>query len=151
MQIAGRLETRATGSYTHQDSCSVECASWLLRIPLWPKANCIILRPFQFFLWSSRSGLPTSFCYHYLFTFTAPNLGSTNNSARWEWKRIEQNNGRFIQYITRWDPTTTQTPPTSPRRCKCSNRKYVAGHTVKNCVSNQKQAESQPPREWMLV
>jgi len=110
VQIAWRLAIRATGSSAHQDSPCVEWASWLLRMPFWLEANYIFLRFSHFISLSSSSGLPSSFCYHHLFTSTAANHRSTNISARWEWNRIKQNDGHFIQYAARWDPTKTQTP-----------------------------------------
>jgi len=130
VQIAGWLATDATGSYAQQDSSCVEPASWLLLMPFWLRANYMFLRTSLFCSLSSSSGLPPSFSYHHLFNSTAANHGSTNTSARWDWKRIEQNDGRFIQYGTRWDPTTMQTLLSSPQRCKCSHRKYDPGQTV---------------------
>jgi len=141
VQIAGCLAIRATGSYAQPNSSFVEEASWLLCMPFWLDGKYIFRRTSHFFLLSSSSELPTSFRHHHLLTSTAANHGSTKTSARWEWSRIEQNNGRFIQYTTRWDPTTTQTPLSSPRHCKCSHQKYDPWCTVKNCPWNWKQQE----------
>jgi len=80
----------------------------------------------------NSAGLPTSSRYHHLFTSTAANHGSTNTSAWWEWNRIEQNDRRFIQYATCWNPTTTWTPLSSPWRCKYSHWKYDPGLTIMN-------------------
>jgi len=132
VQIAWRMATHATGSYVQQDSSCAERASWLLPMPFWLEANYIFLRTSHFFSLSSFSGLPTLFHYHHLFTSTAANHGSTSNATRWEWNRIEQNDGRFIRYATRWDPTTPQTTLSSPRRCKSSYRKHDPGCTVEN-------------------
>jgi len=136
VQIAGWLATRAMGSYVQQDSSSVEQASWLLHIPFGHEVNYIFLRTSHFFSLSSSSGLPMLFHYHHLTTSTAASDSSTNTAARWEWVRIEQNNSRFIQYATRWDPTTMHTPLSSPQRCKCSHWRYDPGCKVKNCPQN---------------
>jgi len=141
VQIAEWLATRAMGSYVQQDSSCVERARWLLPMPFWLEADYIFLRTSHFFLLSSSSGLPTLFHYHHLCTSTAANHGSTRTAARWEWNRIEQNDGRFIIYTTCWDATTPQTPLSSPRRCKCSHRKCDPGRTVDNCLYNRKQQE----------
>jgi len=141
VQIAGRLATRATGRYAHHVSSCVERASWLLCMPFWLNANYISLRNSLFFALSSSAGLPTSFRYHHLFTSTARNHSSTNTSASWVWNRMKQNDGHFIHYATHWDPTTMQTPLSSPWRCKCSHRKHDPGCTVKNCTWNRKQQE----------
>jgi len=58
VQTAGQLEPHPTCGSTQQDSCSVECVSWLLRIPIWLEANYIILRTSHFFSLSSSSSLP---------------------------------------------------------------------------------------------
>jgi len=134
VQITGWLVLCATGSYVQQDWSCVEWASWLLCMPFWLEANCIFHRSSHFFSLSSSSGLPTSFRYHHLFTSTAANHGSTNTSPRWQWNRIEQNDGHFMQYATRWQPTTMQTPLRSPRRCKCSHRRCDPGLTVRSCL-----------------
>jgi len=133
VQIAGRLATRPSGSDAQQDSSCVERASWLLCMPFWLEANYIFLRTSHFFSLSSSSGLPTLFHYHHLFTSKAAYHGSRNTSARWEWSRIEQNDWRFIQYPTCWDPTTTQKPLSSLRHCKCGHQKSDPGRTVENC------------------
>jgi len=130
---AGWLETPATGTYMQQDSSCVERASWLLRIPFWLAANYIFLRTSHLLSLSCSSGLPTSFHYHHLLTSIAANHGSTNTSAKWEWKRIEQNDGHFIQYATHWYPTIMQTPLSSPWCCKCGHQKYDPGLTVQHC------------------
>jgi len=134
VQITGQLATHAMGNYAQQDSSGVERASGLLRMPFRLEANYIFLGISNVCSWSSSSGLPTSFCYHHLFTSTATNHGSTNSSARWEWNRIEQNDGRFIQYTTCWDPTTTQTPLSSSQRGKSSHWKYDPGCKNNDCV-----------------
>ena len=131
MQIAGWLATCATGSYVQQDSSGVERASWLLRMPFWLEANYIFLRSSHFVSLSSSSGLPTLFRDHHLFTSTAANHGSTNTSASWAWNRIEQNDRRFCQYPTRWNPTTMQTPICSLRRCKCSHQNMTLDAQLK--------------------
>jgi len=122
----------STGSYAHQDSTWVERASWLLHMSFWLEANYLFFRTSYFFSLSSSSGLPTLFCHHHLFTSTAANHGSTNTSARGEWNRIEQNDRHFIQYASRWDPTTTQTPLSSPRPCKCSQQINYPWRMFKN-------------------
>ena len=133
VQIAGWVATSATGSDAQQDWSCVERASWLLRMPFWLNANYIFLRTSLFFSLSSSSGLPTSFHYHHLFTSTAANHGSTNTSARWRLNWIKQNNWRFFQYSTHWDPTTTQIPHSSLWRCKYSHQKHDPGRPVHHC------------------
>jgi len=133
VQIAWLLAIRATDRCAQQDSSCVDRASWLLRMPFWLEANYIFLRSSHFISLSSASGHPFSFRYHHLFTSTAANHGCTDTSARWEWNRIKQNDGHFIQFANHWDPTTTQTPLSSLRCCKCSHRKYDPGRTVNNC------------------
>jgi len=152
LQIAGRLESCATCSYTQQDSSCVECARWLLCIPFWPKDNYIFLRTAHFFSLSSSSGLPTSFLYHHPFTSTPANHGSTDTSALCEWIGIEQNDGHLIQCTTSWDSTTTRTELSPPWRCKCSNWKYDLEHKVENCPWQQKQQEKEAAcdRMWVL-
>jgi len=134
VQIGGRLATQATGSYAPQDSSCVERASWLLRMPFWLEPNYIFPRTSHFCSWSTFSGHPTSLRYHHLFTSTAANHASTNTSARWEWRRIEQNDWRFIRYATHWDPNSTQMPLSSLQWCKCGHPRYDSGRTVKNCL-----------------
>jgi len=149
VQIARRLATRATGSYAQKHSSCVERASWLLRMPFRLEGNYIFFRTSHFWSLSSSSGLPTSFRYHHLFTSTAANHGSTIISASWAWNRIEQKEGRFFQYTNHWDPTTTQTPLSSPRLCKCSHWKHDTGRRVVNCLSDWKQQESEAARDRM--
>jgi len=44
---------------------------------------------------------------------------------------IGQNDGRFIQYATRWDPTTKLVPFSPPRCCKCSHWKKTLDAQLK--------------------
>jgi len=134
VQIAEQLATCATGSYAQQDSSGVERASWLLRMLCWLKANDIFLRTSNFFSLSSSAAHPTSFHYHHLFSSTAAFHSSINTSASWAWNRIEQNDGHFCEYASRWNPTTMQTPLGWLRCYKCSHRKHDPGRTVENCM-----------------
>ena len=88
VQIAWQWAICLTCSYAQQNSSCVELPSWLLQMPFCLEANNIFLRSSHFISLSSSSGPPSSFCYHYLFTATAANHGSTNTSPRWEWNRI---------------------------------------------------------------
>jgi len=151
VQFAWSLAICATGTNAQQDSSCVERASWLLHMPFWLEANDIFLRSPHFISLSSSSGLPTSFRYHHLFTSTGATYGSRNTSARWEWNRIKQNDGHFIQYATRCDPTTTQTPLCSPQYCKCSHQIYDPRCTVENCLWIPKQQEEDAACDRMSV
>jgi len=109
------------------------------------------------------SELPTSFRYRlskdyslhfviiFLFTSTQANHISSNNTWRYEWFRLEQNDGHFIQYAIYWDTTRTQTPLSLLQRCKYYHWKYVPGCTVQNGLWNRKQQEWEAPRNWMWV
>jgi len=114
VQIAGWLETGATCTYTQQDPCCVERASWLLRIPFWLEANYIFLRTSHFFSLSYSSGLPTSFHHHHLFTCTKANHASAKNiSVRAEWLRQSGRSPSEPSETPRW--RITPRPASMPR------------------------------------
>jgi len=55
LQITGQLSTAAMCGYTQHGSVWVDCASWLLLIPIWLEADYIFLRTSQFLSLSSFS------------------------------------------------------------------------------------------------
>jgi len=77
LQLSGLWETPATCSRVQPDSSSVDCASWMLLIPLWLEPKYIILRTSHFFSVSSSSPI----AHQWIMATHAPQPGECGSKS----------------------------------------------------------------------